>query len=212
MADNNTSNQPPKQPAPLKRPKEDTPSTAAPEPQASTRPVHEKVAAKHISFDATRPIRYAGAFVSGTITRTFDGMATGGRKGLWWGVAAGAVMAIGTGAILGSLAIAGFYGALIGIGIGGAIGLVTGGAKGVGREYRKEKYADELATKEDVRSVSRRRGATYHDVYAQSRLNANYNFDRMQQIARENRQDQSHYWRDRVDHEHMGGPHEGRGW
>lgn len=211
MADTPAPSAPMRQPGPLMRPSEGRvkapPRVADGAPPAAGA---EPVQPKHMGNDWTRPFRYSWAFVKGTLYDTFDKAAHLGHAGFYIGMAVGVLSFFATGGVAGIGAFGalvmnvlwnGVLGAGIGMAAGGVLGAVTGGMRGWSRASRKEKYADELATREDERETAAPRGFSYRDVMARNDVATNYNYDRAQQIARENQRDDSTFWRDRVDNE-----------
>jgi hypothetical protein len=165
----------------------------------------EKIQAQRMGFDPLRPLRYGAAFVGGTVNGALDGIAGGGRKGLWIGAGIGLLASI-AGFGIPMIVLYGVYGFAGGALLGGAVGTLTGGVKGVGRSYHKEKYADELAVKHVARPMRIFRG-NHAEAYESVRHAQNYNFDRMIQQENTARRDEHRYWQD-----HVGGEGHGHGW
>jgi hypothetical protein len=164
----------------------------------------EKIAPKRMGFDPIRPLRLAKGFIFGTVKDTLLGISKGGRIGIYTGIAAGLLGAVGLGlgaapALLIALPLAS---ALGGIAVGGLIGLTTGGIKGLRREERREKYADEMAQKQETARPAgidrRQHRAALADYRDDQQTTSNFNFDRIQQQNRENLSDDKMYWSDRV--------------
>lgn len=210
------------QPAPSGGSSAPPPAPTPPPAPASTTPApapREQIEAKRMGFDPLRPFRYASAFIWGTIKGGLQGLAKGGRLGLQLGLIIGlagwffpalGLAAVGTsmGAFLGHMGLFGFYGFAGGAVLSGSLGLIAGGPRGVGRAYRREKYADELAVKQEARARHRGHGLDYQDRYALQRNASAYNFDRLIQQDTRTSSDVSTYWQDRVG---AGGPGSGRG-
>lgn len=188
------------------------PPSASPPPRKSAEDVQKQAQAgtaapggKSRSLSATErrtrlnannksnPLNYAWGFTKGTVVGGLNGIATGGRIGLWTGVAAGIVGTIGFGLGAAPMMFLGVGAAtvLLGIQLGGAIGAITGAYKGVQREKRRDKYSDELARKQQMKRPARRKGLGYafdkyeEDVEERSEIN----FDRLFQQQREDQRD-----------------------
>jgi hypothetical protein len=187
------------------------PPVAREAPRAVTRST-DSIAAKRFGSDPARPLRYTGAFLWGTVAGAFNKMAEGGRRGVYLGAVVGAASYIAFPLIFGAaaafslwavpaLAVAGFIG---GAGLGALAGTLTGGYKNVGRAYRREKYADDLAIKEEAKAQHRQRYASYRDRYDEHQRSTAFNFDRLMQLE----QHRGGSWADKVSSEDRGG---GRG-
>ena len=166
----------------------------------------DAIASKRFGFDPSRPLRYTGAFVWGTFTGTLDKMAEGARKGLAWGALTGVASYIGFYVVMGAflsawaipaLALGGVVG---GAALGAFAGALTGGYRGVGRAYRREKYADDLAIKEQVQAQRRQAYTSYVDRYEEHKKSAAFNFDRLMQLE----QHRGNSWADRVSSDDRG--------
>ncbi len=170
-------------------------------------------------FDARRPFRYAAAFIGGTFRDALNFSSALGHKGMWVGAGfgvlaffAGAALPIAGGALV--LPIMGAVAGLAAGAVGGlALGTITGGVRGVARSKRVEDNAD-LAARRDASKAARSQmaaqGADYRDAYREQQRRQNYATDRILQTGRENAQDNSTYWTDRVENHHGHG--HGRGW
>ena len=74
--------------------------------------------------------------------------------------------------------------------------MLSGGAREIGRNIRAEKYADDIAVKQESRGRNPRY-ISYRDRYEEQKRAERYNRDRLQQI--DNRSsDSGTFWRDRV--------------
>lgn len=171
-----------------------------------------------MGFDPLRPFRYAFGFVGGTLNHGLNGMAFGGRNGMWVGLALGALFAISGGGIIVGLVGGAVMGLVGGAVLGGVFGAATGGFKGTGRAMRKEKYADDLAQRQDMKSARQARGAgansgvDYRDQLRFSRRVGDFNYERAMQQENENERDYNRYWQDREDARRSHDPQHGRGW
>ncbi len=154
---------------------------------------------KKSGFDPLRPVRYAIGFTQGTVFGTMDTMSNWGRKGSKIGAAMGLLVLI-SGAASGGLALIpiGWAMGLAGGAIaGGTAGLVTGGVKGVGREQRKDKYADDIVRRERAKSLPLPK-TDYRAAHREYKRRDNYNYDRYLQQQRENNSDYKTYYQDAV--------------
>ena len=149
--------------------------------------------------DIFRPFRRAGTFIGGTITETLNGIAHGGRKGLWVGLGLGIVAGIASGGIL----VPAVLGAAGGFGIGvlaeGARGLLTGGYKALGRQMRGERYADDLIERSKVQHAAGRYRNGSREAYRRNQqlddsIRTNMILERQNEINN----DYNTYWRDQV--------------
>lgn len=198
--------------APTKAPAPPAPKPApiAPEKQANAA---VELAGKK-GHRVWKPFRYIYSFVAGTVSSTLEGTAKWASKGMWFGLAMTLVLGVafgpGTVSLLYPLLQGAFFGFLTGAVVGGGLGLATGGLQGMGRQYRAEKYADDLIVREKAKAVKPSPSVDYRDAYANQHVRTNYILDRVQQQQRELKEEvASHSWQDRV----MGGGHGwGRGW
>lgn len=163
-----------------------------------------------MGFDITRPFRWGWAGVKGLVGGTLDGGANWGRKGFWIGIGAGAIVGILTGG-LGYLFMGAVAGLVAGAGAGAVLGGITGGVGNVARERRREKYADEVAERQELSAARQSRQSSapsytpgYREGSSVRQSTANYNFERALQQERENDRDYSTYWQDRVERGHGG--------
>lgn len=177
--------------------------------QAHVNPV-STIAPKKRGLRWTTPFGVATDFVKGTGIGLGFGIERGAKLGLKLGLAAGTVaffapvlpvfMSIATAAglpgvgMVGFNAIAGgllyaFGGAMAGAAAGGALGVATGGAKELQLRYRREKYAEELAERAEMRSRERERSPRSNwRGYAQAvRQDQRDNLTRLQYFENENR-------------------------
>ena len=152
-----------------------------------------------------RPFRYAGNLLKGTFTGGLDGMANWGRKGFWAGLGFGIFAGIAGGAVIATalpMAIGGFA---LAAAAGTVIGAVRGGTGAVGREYRRDKYASEVAERQEARAAREARShnagyaVDHRESYRRRTGAANFNFERQLQQERENDRDYGTYWQDRMD-------------
>jgi hypothetical protein len=152
-----------------------------------------------VERDLFRPFRRVGTFLSGTITATLNGIAHGGRKGLWVGLGLGILAGIAT--PMGIVAV--FGGAMAGFGVGvvaeGTRGLLTGGYKALGRQMRGERYADDLIERSKVQHASGAGQRASRDAYRRRQqledsISTNMFLERQNEIQR----DYDTYWRDHV--------------
>ncbi len=173
----------------------------APKPASSASVKAEPVAAKKNGFDIKRPFRYAYGFMDGTATATFDGIANWGRKASWMGMGVAALALLGgaTGGIL-LLGVGWLAGLAAGAVAGGAVGLVTGGVRGMDREDRKDKYAEDLLKKAQAKSKPVP-AVDYRDAHREYKRRNDYFFDRLLQQEREVDRDT---WQSRVSHSRGG--------
>ncbi len=203
--------------------------TAAPPPVAPSAPAArakpEKIEPQRLQNDAARPVRRGFTFIGGTLKGALDGIASGGRKGLYWGAVAGIALAylpmfLGAGASIGLIAMgyeafssgllltnvmAGALGGFLGgAALLGTKGVLTGGVKSVQREQRREKYADDLAIKEEERQIRHGHRPNYRDLYNHHRKADSYNMDRLQYL------ETSRDWQERIEAERNSGS-QGRG-
>ena len=175
-------------------------------PQVAPKAQAPAVTAQHWGFDPLRPLRYAAAFVGGTVMGTLDAAARGGRRGFYIGISiallmwfTGGVSVIAAqlgflqpylgqaaGNLVGSLMTGAISGLLGGATLGAVAGVLTGGYKGVTRAYRKEKYADDLAVRMESQASRHRPRVNYRDCLADHERSADYNFDRLLQQERRN--------------------------
>ncbi len=151
-----------------------------------------------------KPFRYLGGFLKGSVEGALDGTAQWAKRGMWVGVLATigiGLMTGGVGSLLYPALMMGVMGFASGAAIGAVGGLVAGGIHGVGRQYRAEKYADDLIVREKAKTVKPAAPADYRDPY-RAQQSSYYMLDRVQQQQRELREEvASHSWQDRV----MGG-------
>ena len=213
---------PPKPPAPPPLLKTAPPDERAPEPASApakpaiTATQRDKealaVAGKKTSYEPLRRLRYAKAFVMGTITDGLDGAAKWGNKAMWFGIGAGLILGIctgglvvGAGGIVASVALGAVSGRVGGTVLGGGYGLATGGIRGVQRQQRAEKYADDLIVREKTKKPgAEETGIDYRDAYRAHQKRVTRMLDRVQLQEREIQQDSKQAtWQERV--------HEGRG-
>lgn len=192
------SEKPPEPPPPPPPPKQ--------EPAAKKEPIKKEPPKKR---DLLRPVRYASSFVSGTIFGMLDGMGSWARKGLVAGAAGGlllgmagvpAMFAIGTASAIVTAAAAGLLGGAV---LGGAFGVVTGGARNVGREHRKDVYAEDLQAKEAAKSEARPR-SDFREARHEHHRRTSFVMDRVFQQERENERDVDRYFRDTVEASRQG--------
>lgn len=207
--------------------KTDAPAeTQAAPPVAAPKPKPEKIEPKKRSFHWWTPIAWAKDFVKGTVFGTGSGIGSGARWGLKIGFVVGAllffapvlpaVMGVATQMGLplvgtGLEAIAGIFlyglgGAAVGAAFGGAMGMATGGAFELKMRARREKYAEELAERVEMRTRSRAVGNGVHwrdyaraEKQYQRNYNENYfyfNAENESEAALNARQQES--WVDRV--------------
>lgn len=157
-------------------------------PQPAPKAEAPRIAPKRKGFDPLRPVRYAQGFIGGTLVHGFDGVASLGRMGAFAGLGVGLLMCVAGGFSVGLLLMTAAVGLGVGGAVGGLIGFATGGVRGTSREMRREKYADELAVRNDGRSNRPSRGTapqyTYRDAMEQRQQVSNYNFERTQQLNR----------------------------
>lgn len=152
--------------------------------------------------EVLRPVRRLGSAVNGTFTGFLDGMARYGNKGFWSGLGVGILAGIATGGV-GTVVMFAVGGLAVGGALGATIGALKGGYDNVTRDNRREKYADELAERNEARTAREARtqngrGYTHRDYYEKRRGVGNYNFERALQQERENDQTYGTFWQDRV--------------
>lgn len=158
--------------------------------------------------DLLRPARYAKSAIDGTFGGFWDGMSRFGNKGFWAGLGLGILAGIAGGGI-GYVMMFAVGGLVTGAVAGSAIGALKGGYNNIGREHRRDKYADELAERQTARAAREARsqgtGHTHRDYYEKRKAVSNYNFERQLQQERENDRDYGTFWQDRVDSSRNGG-------
>lgn len=167
-----------------------------PKPASSASVKAQPVTPKKNGFDITRPFRYAYGFVDGTATKTLDGMSDWGRKGSWVGMGVGALAILG-GAMSGGILLLGvgwLAGLAVGAAAGGVVGFVTGGIRGMDRENRKDKYAEDLLARAKAKSQPATQ-VDYRDAHREYKRRNDYFFDRLLQQERE-----MDTWQNRVSH------------
>lgn len=193
--------------------KTSAPKPPVPKPASAASVQIEPVAAKKDGFDLMRPVRYASGFVSGTFKHTLDNMSNLGRKGSRIGAVLGAIVmfsgAIATGG-LELIAIGWLAGLAAGAVAGGATGLIGGGIRGMDRETRKEKYADDLMRKARSKGMPRQQ-VDYRDAHREYKQRSEYTLDRYFQQDREIQADDRRYFQDRVNHSRSQGWGSGQG-
>lgn len=189
-----------------------TPATA-PKP-AAARPnlvaeANKAISAVKTHHDYARPFRYIYNFTTGTLTETLDGIAIWGRNGLKMGAIGGATIGLAMGSIapIVGLGLAAFT---VCAAVGGALGLLTGGAHAVARQHRGEKYAEDLVVRSKIQKsagVGIHR-ADYRQSLRDKQIEEGYKTQFIQARMAEEAKDTSTYWRDR---EERTGGHRGHG-
>jgi hypothetical protein len=188
---------------------EAAPPPPPPTPKSVSKPADPITATgAKAGFDPMRPFRYAWGFISGTVTHTLNGISTGARKGMLFGAIACVALAFLAPALLPTMMAtnvlaAGFYGgvggAMLGATLGALVGFATGGVKGVGRQHRGEKYAEDLLEKQKAKRIYRAADGPDLDDYREAHQDRNnYITDRIRQIQMENSRDNRTYWQDHV--------------
>jgi gas vesicle protein len=112
-------------------------------------------------------------------------------------VISGVVVTVATGGALGLVALAAAGGLATGAITGGAAGLIGGGIRGMDRQTRKEKYADDLMKKAKAKSQPQPQ-ADYRNAHKWRQRRNDYVFDRLLQQGREITDETSHYFRNMV--------------
>lgn len=171
------------------------PSPSEPPPSV-TQKANKELAAVKTGNDPLRPVRYTWKFVSGTIGQGLNDMAYYGRKGSLVGLGLGIIVGIATGGI-GPVIACAVGGLLLGAAGGAAKGAITGGMNAVGREYRGQKYAEDLVQRKKVQSHAKINKADYRDAYRQQQLKNSYTTQQVLERTQENTRDYGTYWQDR---------------
>lgn len=173
--------------------------TPTPKPNLIAQAKADIAAAK--PHDPLRGIRYSKAFVGGTIKGALDGMATWGAKGLSWGAAIGvfAGIALGSIGVFGGMAVVSF---LASAAVGTAVGTLTGGPKAVAREQRRDKYAEDLLQRAEIRKHAPENKADYRDLHRAQKKHADAWTAQVMTRNNENVRDTKTYWQDREAHRH----------
>ena len=177
-------------PIPTPAPKPEPPKNLAKEAEATI----DKV---KTGFDPLRPLRYANAFIRGTINDGFNNFAQYGRKGGKLGLIAGIVTGIALGSIGPVIAVAA-AGFLATGALGGAKGFLTGGMRAVNRERRAVLYAEDLIDRSHTRAAS---PPNKHDYRAAYHAHQAHNDRVTQQVLvreAERAQDDKMYWQEHV--------------
>lgn len=194
-----------------------------PKPQVSVaEQARADIAAARTGFRPDRPLHYAAAFVRGTASDFFGKTSKWGRFGFKWGAISGVALAYGFPALqviasgpliasattalaplmmlgpVGIIAMCVVGSVMAGAALGGAHGLLTGGKREMGREMRRDKYAEDLAQRSAVRGKvqantgpgrnEQRRKQSIRDAFS-----ATYALER----DAEEQRDFSTYWQDR---------------
>lgn len=149
-----------------------------------------------------RPVQRAVAFSKGTVHGTLSGIAYGGRKGGWLGLAVGALACVALGSAGGGIALIplGFIAcASAGAVVGGVTGFVAGGLRGLYGEVKAEYGADARAqanSKTTTRTTTSR--VTTQELRTERKARSVLNYDRYHQQDLENQRDKKTYWQDHV--------------
>lgn len=144
MAENDTKAPPPPPPKPAAKP------AVAPE-------AHGAAAAKQSTANKLlRPFKYLWGVVAGGVKGSLDGTAQWANRGMWLGMGLVLLAGLATGgtaSLFIPLLIGGGLG-FLGGGLAGATGgLAAGAINGVRRQYRADKYADDLVDKAKAKAA-----------------------------------------------------------
>ena len=159
-------------------------------------------------FHPLRPVQQVGAFAKGTVVGGLNGVAKGGRYGMWVGMAAGILGCIAVGFAGGGLLMiaTGFVGAaLTGMAVGGAVGVLGGGVKELHKEVCRQQGCDAKEKQQDAaKAAALPATPTQQDFREDRQTRSELNYDRYRQQDAENKRDLQTYWQDRVSAEQGG--------
>ena len=201
-------------PAPVAKP---TPQPAKPQPTVVEK-ARADISKGKAGFHIEKPFRYVGAFINGTVTDGLNGLAKWAVFGLKWGAVSGFVASLAgaagmlpvMGGMAGSLlAIAGsstIFPPIIafaavafvaGAALGAAHGLLTGGMRAMNREVRRDKYAEDLVQREQIRGRAPANRADYRTAWRASQFRDDLLSNQALLREQERDHDLNTYWQDR---------------
>jgi len=218
---------------------------AAAQPSAPAKMTAADIKPKKRSFHWYTPFIWANDFIQGTVNGFGDGLSMGARKGFKYGVIAavalfllplvpgvagvfmsnlpGLVMGTmetglfipnGLGAIVAGLGY-GLAGSAIGAAVAGTVGLFTGGARELQLRGRKEKYAEELAERDEMRAQQQARAPEQNRSNWRDYARAHRDYENQRQFkwfVTEHRRlpEAQGGWADQIEQERMGAHSRGR--
>ena len=191
-----------------KKPTAPKPPAPPPKPASAVSEEAKRIEPKKAGVDVGRPFRYLNGFIKGTVKHTLDNCSNLGRKCSKIGAVVGLLLAFsGIGFGIEMVAMGWMAGLATGAVVGAATGIIGGGIRGMDREQRKEKYADDLLQKAKAKSAPQPK-VDYREAHREHKRRDNYMWDRQTQQLRENEADTKRYFQDQVSHSRS----HGHGW